>query len=228
MSLVSIRKIIMDSYPDFQKLLKKTWDKAVACEKKYGRDDVRKEFFMNFSELLIWLLIQFDDFIITQNTQSGKIDKHIKLTDESRSILVSQLDTINRASFLTKGMFDVEHFIKTILDYFDHSTGNGYGQLVDDFLNELKIQDVQKTKILKLPAGVRNALHNNGYTKYPIVKTILHGRVYGASIGDQITFSGWDNIYIMIDELVDCIIDIIDNSKINSEKHIPKKPHFIV
>jgi len=228
MSLVSMRDIITNNHPDFLKLLNKIWNKAQDYSKQYGKDDARTEFFTNFSELLIWLLIQFDDFIHTQDMSSGKIKKYITLNDESKSLLVAQLDTINRSSFLTKVMFDVEHFIKSILDYFGQDVGLGYGKLTENFLIELKISDTQKMNILKLPASIRNALHNNGYTKYSINKTVLRSRTYVANKGDQINFSGWDNIYIIIDEMIDLLIDIIDkNSKINSEKNIPKKPHFI-
>ena len=222
-----MRNIITNNYPDFLKLLNKTWKKSQNYGKKYGNDDARTEFFTNFSELLIWLLIQFDDFIHTQDMSSGKIKKYITLNVQSIPILVAQLDTINRSSYLTKLMFDVEHFIKSILDHFGQDAGSGYGKLVDSFLEEMKILDAQKINILKLPASVRNALHNNGYTKYSINKTVLRGRTYAANKGDQIDFSGWDNIYIMIDELIDLIIDIVDNSKINLENNIPKKPHFI-
>ena len=220
--------IITNNHPDFLKLLHKIWKKAQEYGQKYGQDDARTEFFTNFSELLIWLLIQFDDFIDTQDWSSGKIKKYVTLNDESKVLLVLQLDTINRSSFLTKLMFDVEHFIKSILDYFGKNVDSGYGTLAESFLNELKIQDAHKTNILKLPASVRNALHNNGYTKYPINMTVLRGRTYVAKKGDQIKFSGWDDIYIMVDEMIELLIDIVDNnSKINSEKNIPKKPHFI-
>lgn len=228
MSLVSMRDIITKNQPDFLQLFHKIWNKAQNYSKQYGQDDARTEFFTNFSELLIWLLIQFDDFIQTQDMSSGKIKKYITLNDESRSLLVAQLDNVNRSSFLTKVMFDVEHFIKGVLDYFGQDTGLGYGKLTENFLNELKISDTLKMNIFKLPASVRNALHNNGYTKYSINKTILRKRTYVANKGDQINFSGWNNIYIMVDEMTDLLIYIIDkNSKINSEKNIPKKPHFI-
>lgn len=173
-----MRQLIVNNHPNYFKLLQKVWKKAVYYNKQYGVDDARTVFFTNFSELLVWLLIQFDDFINTQDHSTGKIKKYISLNDESKVIMVSQLDTINRASFLTKLMFDVEHLIKSILDHFNQNTNTGYGKLVDDFLCELNVTDLQTTKILKLPAGVRNALHNNGYTKYNIEETILQNQTY--------------------------------------------------
>lgn len=228
MSLVSMRDIITNNHPNYLQLLHKVWKKGLYYNKQYGLDDTRTEFFTNFSELLVWALIQFDDFIHTQDNSTGKIKKYLTLNKESTIIMVAQFDTINRASFLTKLMFEVEHLIKSILDYFNQNTGNGYGKLVDDFLNELSNTDIQTKKILKLPAGVRNALHNNGFTKYDIEETVLQNHTYAANKGDQITFAGWDNIFIIISALVDSLSNIIENSsRINSERHIPKKDHFI-
>jgi len=223
-----MRNIITNNHPNYLKLLHKVWKKGLYYNKQYGVDDTRTEFFTNFSELLVWVLIQFDDFISTQDYSSGKIKKYLTLNDESKILMVAQFDTINRASFLTKLMFETEHLIKSILDFFNQNTGQGYGKLVDDLLSELSITDTQIKKILKLPAGIRNALHNNGHTKYPIEQTVLQNKTYVANTGDQITFAGWDNIFIIIDELTNSLIDIIENSsRINSERHIPKKEHFI-
>lgn len=227
MSEISARKLIDDVYSGYYEIFKKTWNNAIEYEKKFGKNDVRKEFFMNFTQLTVWLLIQFDDFIITQNKKSGKISKYLPLNDESNRIMVEQLDTINRASYLAKCMFDVEHFLKTILDYFGKNTNKGYSLLVDDFCTELNISDLHKIKILKLPASVRNALHNNGYTKYDIENITLRSQTYAARKGDQITFSGWNSIFIIVDEMIDLLIDCVENTKINLENSIPKKPHFI-
>lgn len=228
MPLVSMRDIITTNHPDYLQLLNKIWKKTESYSKQYGDDDARTEFFSNFSALLVWVLIQFDDFINTQDMATGKIKKYMTLNDESKPILVSQLDTINRGSFLTKLMFNVEHLIKSILDYFNQNTNLGYGQLFDSFLIKLNISDNQITNILKLPASIRNTLHNNGYTKYPINNTILRNKTYVANAGEQIDFTGWDNIYIIIDEMSDCLINIIDkNTEMNSENNILKKPHFI-
>lgn len=227
MSKISMRKIIEDTHPNWGKIYNKAWKKAFDYEARFGKEDVRKEFFMDFAQLTVWQLIQFDDFLDTQNPSKNKIRKYLKLNDDDSSMMVSQLDTINRASYLTKCMFTVEHFLKSILDHFGKNTDKGYGSLVVDFLSELGIQDEQKKRILKLPAGVRNALHNNGYTKHDIEETILGSKTYVASKGDQITFAGWDNIHIIVDAMIDLLIDVIDSTKINSESHIPKKPHFI-
>lgn len=222
-----MRKVIEDTHPNWGIIYNKVWKKAFDYEAQFGKDDVRREFFMDFAQLTVWQLIQFDDFLDTQNPRKSKIKKYLKLNDDDSSIMVLQLDTINRSSYLTKCMFTVEHFLKTILDHFGKNTDKTYGLLVVDFLSELGIHDEQKKRILKLPAGVRNALHNNGYTKYDIEETILGSKTYVANKGAQIRFAGWNNIHIIVDAMLDLLIEVIDSTKINSESHIPKKPHFI-
>lgn len=220
--------MIINVHPNYLKLLQKLWKKAQDYGKQYGEDDARKEFFVSFSQLIVWVLIQFDDFISTQPPLDKKLTKYMTLDNVGMPVMVTQLDTINRASFLTKLMFDVEHFIKNMLDHFNQNTEFGYWKLIDNLLIELNITDTQTTNILKLPASVRNALHNNGYTKYPISNIVLRNNTYVANSGDQITFTGWNNIYVIIDEMADCLISIIDgNTRINSENNIPRKPHFI-
>lgn len=225
---IDLGQMIANVHPNYVKLLQKLWKKVQDYQKQYGEDDGRVEFFEIFSMLTVWVLIQFDDFINTHDPLDGKIKKYMTLNAKAKPIMISQLDTINRASFLTKLMFDVEHFFKNILDYFNQNIPNGYGEILDGFLDELKITDPQTKNILKLPADIRNILHNNGYTRHPIISTTLRNRTYEANAGDQITFLHWDDIYIIIDEMADCLIDIIENNSIiNSETNIPKKPHFI-
>ncbi|MEX2193160.1 MAG: hypothetical protein WD717_07260 [Nitrosarchaeum sp.] len=228
MVVVSMKELITNVRPDYLQLLQKLWKKVQDYENQYGKDDARKEFFVSFSQLIVWVLIQFDDFIKTQDYSTGKIKKYMTLDDASKPIMVTQLDIINRASFLTKLMFDFEHFLKNILDHFNRNIPTGYGGILNNYLDELGITDMHTKNVLKLPSSVRNALHNNGYTKHSINSTILRNKTYVANSGDQITFAGWDNIYIIIDEMTDCLITIIDgNTRMNSENNIPRKPHLI-
>jgi len=168
------------------------------------------------------LLFQLDDFLVTLDRQSGKIQKYLTLSESDRTTLLIQFDTINRSCFLTKCMFDVEHLIKSMLDILSLPTKKGYYSITEDLLKVLNLYDVQKHKILTLPAQVRNSLHNNGYTDFDI-DVSLRGRLFQAKKSQQVTFSGWDNLYIMLDEMTDLLIDIVDNSKINKQAFIPLK-----
>jgi hypothetical protein len=69
---------------------------------------------------------------------------------------------------------------------------------------------------------VRNSLHNNGYHNKEYFKGDIRGRSYGFVNGEKITFSGWDDLYIMFDELLG-VIEIITESP--QVKQFPKNPH---
>ena len=176
---------------------------------------------MIVTELNVWLLIQFDDFLDTQNKLNGKIEKYLTLSDEDRSTFISNFDTVNRASYLTQFMFYTEQFVIVLLKKLNQTSSNGYYKNTENLLNALTKNVGQNLKILTLPAQVRNSLHGNGYTDYDIDVT-LRGTSFNARKGEQVKFTGWDDLYIMLDEMTDLIIDLVENSSINREKFIPK------
>jgi len=219
--LISARDLINNVYEDYKKIMGKTLSKALEYSKKYGVKDARREYFMIITELNVWLLIQFDDFIVTQNKLSRKIEKYLTLSDVDRSTFVSNFDTINRASYLTQFMFYTEQFVIVLLKKLNQTSSNGYYKNTENLLNALTKNVGQNLKILILPAQVRNSLHGNGYTDYDIDVT-LRGNSFKAKKGEQVKFTGWDNLYIMLDEMTDLIIDLVENSSINQEKFISK------
>jgi hypothetical protein len=57
-------------------------------------------------------------------------------------------------------------------------------------------------------AKIRNSLSGKDFTNL--------------KVGEQITYSGWDNLYIMFDELLEVLVLIIDSPKV---KQVPIIPH---
>jgi hypothetical protein len=86
---------------------------------------------------------------------------------------------------------------------------------------ELNLSDDQQ-KILNLPAMITNSLHDNGYHKEKDCKVVVGIRTYRFEKGKKVRFAGWDNLYIMFDELLDVLEVIIESVRV---KQLPKIPH---
>ena len=77
----------------------RAWIKAGEYKKIYGDDDLRGEFFVLFSEVVLWLVIQLDNF--DEGYPQQKVHNYFtKLQDSSKVQLMLQFDTINRQSFI--------------------------------------------------------------------------------------------------------------------------------
>lgn len=172
------------------------------------------------SETNLWLLIQFDVFTEMLNGNDTKINRYMTLNPQSRIQYLVQHDTINRISYVTKTMFDVEDFIKELAKGLKKPAKGKYYEFTKKFLKDLDIYFEQKYKILNAPYQIRNSLHNNGYA-YHNFDISLRGRLYKFVKGQQITFTGWNDLYFFFDELTDLLFEITKNPKV---KHISLIP----
>jgi hypothetical protein len=57
-----------------------------------------------------------DNFLELLEPQTMKISQYMILTAEDRLQFLLQCDTVNRASYCTKAMFDIEYFLASIRD----------------------------------------------------------------------------------------------------------------
>jgi hypothetical protein len=202
---------------DFNNLASKSWEKAQENDRFHGSDDTRSDFFVTFSELNLWLLVQLDTFLELLKSDNIKISKNVSLTPNDRIQFLLQYDTLNRASYCTNAMFQVEHFLNIM--------GNKIGVEKDSYysytkslLSRLNIYDDNKFKILNAPAQIRNSLHNNGCPDRDFEVTI-RGRLYKFVKNKPIVYTGGGNLYIFFDELLNIIIEITDNRVL---RKIPK------
>src|SRR5919199_1234565 len=202
---------------DFNNLASKSWEKAQENDRFHGSDDIRYDFFVIFSELNLWLLIQLDTLLELLKSDSIKISKNVSLTPNDRIQFLLQYDTLNRASYCTNAMVQVEHFLNIM--------GNKIGVEKDSYysytkslLSRLNIYDDNKFKILNAPAQIRNSLHNNGCPDRDFEVTI-RGRLYKFVKSKPIMYTGGGNLYIFFDELLNIIIEITDNRVL---RKIPK------
>jgi len=71
-------------------------------------------FFVVFSELNSWLLIQLDTFLELLESNNRKIPKYAKLTSNDGIQFLLHFDMLNRANYCTNAMFHVKHFINEL------------------------------------------------------------------------------------------------------------------
>ena len=214
---VRLREKTQTARIDFNNLASKSWVKAQENGRFHGSDDIRYDFFVMFSELNLWLLIQIDTFLELLESDNIKVSKHVSLTPNDRIQFLLQFDMLNRSSYCTNAMFHVEHFLNVI--------GNGIGVDKDSYysytknlLSSLNMYDDDKFKMLNAPAQIRNSLHNNGCPDRDFEVTI-RGRLYKFVKSKPIMYTGWENLYIFFDELLNIMIEVTDKHAL---RKIPK------
>jgi hypothetical protein len=219
---------------DFRTLLNKTWGYAEKYCQKYNQYDARCDFFKLFSMLNLWLLLELDNFSELVDPTNAKISRYMTLARTDRIQYLLQHDTINRSSYCTKAMFDTEYFLASIADRLGlDSNKTKYYKLTEQLLLRLKIKGMERDnikdhkyyKVLNAPAQVRNSLHNNGYAGFNFEIT-LRGRTYNFIKDQQVKFTGWDNLYIFFDELLDVLIEIINNPAVQKINNVPHTSTF--
>ena len=218
--IITPNQIIGDAPLNFGNLLCDIYTLFVKYGKAYGNEDGRTVFFAHSFQLNLWLLIQFDSFLEVFASNSNRVSSHAQLSSENASQFVSQYDTINRANYCTRAMFDVEFFLKSIVKELKRNPDVGYRALTKKLKDELKLSDYQ-CDILNLPAVTRNTLHNNGYHREKDWEVVIGRRKYKFEKDKKVRFAGWDNLYIMFDELLDVLEVIVESQKLKSLANIP-------
>lgn len=117
-------------------------------------------------------------------------------------------------------MFDVGHFLNSVAKLLEIKTKR-YSDMIGELKNPVKLTDYQ-LDVLKVPAFVRNSLHNNGYHTKNDFEVAIRGKLYKFEKGKHVMFAGWDNLYIIFNELLDVIEIIIESLQV---KQFPKISH---
>ena len=214
---VHLREKTQTARIDFNNLALKSWEKAHENSRFHGSDDIRCDFFVVFSELNSWLLIQLDTFLELLESNNTKIPKYAKLAPTDGIQFLLQFDMLNRSSYCTNAMFHVEHFLNVIGSRIGVDKGSYYSY-TKNLLSRLNMYDDDKFKMLNAPAQIRNSLHNNGCPDREFEVTI-RGRLYKFVKSKPIIYTGWDSLYIFFDELLNIIIEITDKHAL---RKIPK------
>ena len=101
------------------------------------------------------------------------------------------------------------------------NTDVGYRTLTGRIKDSLQLT-VDQFKILNVPADIRNSLHNNGYHVENDFEVTIRGKFYKFEKGKKVMLAGWNNLYIIFDELLNVIEIIIESPQV---KQLPKIPH---
>ena len=233
---------------EFDKFLTKTADCSLKFKDRYSLDDCRYTFFAHFFELNGWLMIQLDQFLGLLDSQQQIKFNDKELDAKHRSTFLDQFDTINRANYWTTGIFYTEQLLKSINVKIDkHLSRDGYWNITRDLLfylepslgksliksqtkslkaNYIKIKnDIIKSDknhlILNTPAQIRNTLHNNGYTNKDI-DIIVDNKLISIKEHEQLVSTGWITLCKVFDALIELVLVILHNPKIERIKHIPE------
>lgn len=172
---------------------------------------------MEFHGLNTWLVVQLDDFAALLDRADPKLvrDMGAGLSDADRSTLLLQFDTINRATYLTKFMFDVEHLVTSLIVGVGEKPKTQYGALCRQLVRSLGMDPQPSLDALLLPAYVRNSLHNNGFASQGFDFEI-NGTPYAVPEGEQIRFAGWNNLRLMVEALSEALLLILEREKLAS------------
>ena len=214
---VHLREKTQTARIDFNNLALKSWEKAHENSRFHGSDDIRCDFFVVFSELNSWLLIQLDTFLELLESNNTKIPKYAKLAPTDGIQFLLQFDMLNRSSYCTNAMFHVEHFLNVIGSRIGLDKGSYYSY-TKNLLFRLNMYDDDKFKMLNAPAQIRNSLHNNGCPDRDFEVTI-RGRLYKFAKSKPIMYTDWGSLYIFFDELLNIMIEITDKHAL---RKIPK------
>lgn len=159
---ISFNQLLWNAKADFFVMLTRCLNYSQRYEKEYGKDDMRSDFYIIFSQLNMWLLLQLDYLLQMLDPSNENTSKYTNLTSESRKVFLVQYDTINRASYCSKAIFDVEHFLMTISKVLGLFTKKGFYNISKQIMQYLDIEDQEtKLRILNAPAKIRNSLHND-------------------------------------------------------------------
>lgn len=216
MDYISFIQLLWNAKADFFVMLSRTWNYAQKYKQEYSKDDMRSDFYIIFSQLNLWLLLQFDYLLEMLEPTDKKISKYMNLATESRRVFLLQYDTINRATYCSTAMFDIEHFLATVSKALGLPTKKGFFNISKQVLQYLDIEDQEKKlRVLNVPAKIRNSLHNDGvFNEKEDYEIVLRGRHYKLTVGTKVDCSGWNNLYIFFDEVLNILVEICERPSV--------------
>ena len=221
MTFISLQETNRITIPFCETLLQEVWKKSVYYYSIYGEEDYRYSFFATYSATLLWALVQLENFS-NHNPDSIIKNRFDTLKKSSLAQLLLQYDTINRQSFVVVTMALVEDFINSVCQEVFSKTYPNYSQNIKKLCDKIFPENQYKFHVLYSLYLIRNSLHNNGYIKILNQGFDLQigAKKYVFQKGQQITFSGWNNLLIITKELLNIIIQIIENKDIKLIKKI--------
>lgn len=217
MELVNLHEIKWKAILPYDKLFRTAYQFAFNYQKQYTTDDYRYNYFVVISELILWTIVQLENF---SNHNPDKIieSRFENLTEVKRPNSL-QMDTFNRQNFINSAMFISDDFIKSVL--LTLTTPSHYKSNVEYIKVNIFENNYEKFKILYTPYLIRNALHNNGYHRLETEFDLdIDDKQFSFKKDKQIDFAGWSNLCIIMNEYLQVIVEMIENNKIKNIKKI--------
>ncbi len=208
-----IKNQVLDAQRNFSSFFTDLRTEAYANRDKYTEEDIRCGLFVILSQDVLWLLLLLEEFLQVIDEKSN-VTELSTLDAIPRLQFLTSYNQISRMSFLTKFMFGVEDFLKSLMRATNNTFDDGYYKMTQNILNFLDLNDTQNHKILNAPAQIRNSLHNGGFASYDFEITIKD-KTFKFIRGQKIDFANWNTIYMIVDELINLIKIIIKNKKIS-------------
>lgn len=187
--------------------------------------DERNQLLGIINQLLAWLNLQLVIYRDYGSTTNSPIAQKLVGTNQNMTMpqlteLMKNFDHMNRRSFLTALIFQVEVFLKRINKILPNTTTKyGYKNLVRHVLKELKliVNDDEKFRIMYFPAIVRNSLYTNGIHTEKDLSGKISGISFSFKKGNIVEHAGWRHVYFFCDKMLDVIKDILKHPLIGNK-----------
>lgn len=201
---------------------------------KIPADDQRNQVLGSISHMIAWVVLQLDFFDRFARKESDLIPRWVirvnpTITKEDMEEFLSNYDNMNRRSFLTNFLFQIEVFLEELNKLLPTPTDDkGYKLLVKYVIKELKLNnpDNETYRILYFPAMVRNAMHMNGLHTENDDNGRIDGILFRFKKNHLVTYGSWIHTYFFCDKILDVMDDILKLDYLK-DKSMPV-PHFVI
>jgi len=195
--------------------------------------DQRNQVLGSFSFIIAWAMLQLDFYNQFGRTSNSAIPQWIMNMNPGIDRVrieefLSNYDNMNRRSFLTNFLFQVEVLLEEINKILTNPTQDqGYKFLVKHVVRELEMNNPNNEtyRILYFPAMVRNAMHMNGVHTENEDNGRIDDILFKFQENQLINYGSWRHTYFFCDKILDVINDMLRLDFFN-DKSMPV-PHPI-
>lgn len=218
---ITFRQSYQNAITDFQNLQTKTRD--LNAKMNYNQSDKRRGSLQSLMKIPMWTYMEIERFLPYVNGNTTELMQKFNLDEHDSILFAKSIDIFIKAAFLTLFMFQVESLLKMIRNNLPNTSSNdSYGKIAEDVVRITHPTNwQQQLDVLRTPALIRNCLHNSGVHNKPSVSLIVNGRTFSFVQNQMFGNAGWDNLYFVIDELVNVLDEILTSQDVTQITNIP-------
>lgn len=191
--------------------------RGIIKSQKIPADDQRNQVLGSLSHMIAWCVLQLGFYDQFARRPTDPIPKWVRsvnptITNEGMIEFLSNYDNINRRSFLTNFLFQIEVFLEELNKILITPTDDqGFKFLVKYVIKELKLKnpDNETYRVLYFPAMVRNAMHMNGIHTKEDDNGRIDGILFKFKKNHIVNYGSWMHTYFFCDKILDVIGDIL-------------------